>query len=170
MIVAGPSSTNGVVQKSGPAVRWVSLYWAEGDTLYFFEADEEGSVQRQVELKGPKRTPVVAAARAEWPDPEIEDSDALMAYQAKWGGLSDQSVTHWVKDFPHEEISRESFEEVWATARQDLVEGTRAKGAHQATSLWWIVGPVIVLVAGTGIAVLRRRRRRRTGPGYRRYR
>jgi hypothetical protein len=170
MIVADPSSTNGVMQKARPAVRWASFYWAEGDTLFVLAADEEGWVQRQVELKGPKRTPVVAADRAECPDPQIEGSDALLAYQAKWGGLSDQPMTHWVKGFPHEEISRESFEEVWATSRQCLAETVRAESTHQATSLWWIVGPVVVLVAITGIAVLRRRRRGRTGPGYRRSR
>ena len=170
MIVASPSSTNGVLQKAGPAVRWVSFYWAERETLYFFEADEAGWVRRQVELKGPKRTPVVAADRAEWPDAQVDGSDALIAYQAKWGGLSDQPMSHWIKDFPHEEISREAFEEVWATSRQYLSEAMGAQGAHQATPLWWIVGPVIVLVAGTGIAALRRRRRGRSGPGSRRYR
>jgi hypothetical protein len=88
--------------------------------LYFFEADEEGWVLRQIELKGPERTPAGAAARAEPPDPRVEVSDALMAYQSKWGGLSDQPITRWDENFPHEEISGEAFDAVWATSRKYL--------------------------------------------------
>lgn len=51
-----------------PAVRWLKSYWDEEDVLYFFEADEDGWVLRQVELRGPDRTPAVAAYLAEWPD------------------------------------------------------------------------------------------------------
>jgi hypothetical protein len=48
-----------------PPVRWLNSHWDE-DVLFFFEADEDGWVLRQVELCGPDRTPTVAASLAEW--------------------------------------------------------------------------------------------------------
>jgi hypothetical protein len=51
-----------------PAVRWLRSYWDEEDVRYFFEADEDGWVLRQVELRGKDRTPAVAASLEEWPD------------------------------------------------------------------------------------------------------
>jgi hypothetical protein len=50
-----------------PAVRWLSSSWVEADIRYYFEADEDGWVLRQIELEGSERIPVAAAALAEWP-------------------------------------------------------------------------------------------------------
>lgn len=38
-----------------PSVRWLKAHWDEEDVLFFFEADEDGWVLRQVELRGPDR-------------------------------------------------------------------------------------------------------------------
>ena len=101
-----------------PAVRWLSSLWEEGDILYYFEADEDGWVLRQVELRGPERTPAAAASLAELPDAKAEGgTQAVQDYRAKWGGLSDQPIPRWHTDFPHDDISSEEFEEVWRAAR-----------------------------------------------------
>ncbi len=103
-----------------PPVRWLKAHWDEEDVLFFFEADEDGWVLRQVELRGPERTPTVAAALAEWPDADREGVDAVGAYQAKYGGLADQPITEWDPDFPGLEIDRPEFDEVWDHARAHL--------------------------------------------------
>ena len=79
--------------------------------------------------------------------------------------LSDQPMTSWLEDFPHEEISREAFDEAWGTSREYLShkDAVGSVGDHQPTSLRWIVGAIIAVVAVAGIAFLLRRRRGRTG-------
>jgi hypothetical protein len=105
-----------------PPVRWLKSYWGDEDILFYFEFDEEGWLLRQIELQGPTRSPIAAAALSEWPDPEADGLDAIRAYTARYGGLADQPMSEWDPDFPHEEISSEEFEEVWRTARNPLEE------------------------------------------------
>jgi hypothetical protein len=103
-----------------PPVRWLKAHWDEEDVLYFFEADEDGWVLRQVELCGPDRAPTVAAALSEWPDANREGIDAVRAYEAKDGGLSERPITEWDPGFPGVEIDRAEFEETWHRARAHL--------------------------------------------------
>jgi hypothetical protein len=103
-----------------PAVRWLRSYWDEEDVLFFFEADVDGWVLRQVELRGSDRTPAVAAALAEWPDANRDGIQAVQAYEAKYGALADQPISDWDRGFPHVEIDRPEFEEVWNRARAHL--------------------------------------------------
>jgi hypothetical protein len=81
-----------------PPVRWLKSYWDDEDVLFFFEADEDGWVLRQVELCGPDRTPTVAASLAEWPDADRGGIDAVRAYEAKYGALADQPISEWDAD------------------------------------------------------------------------
>jgi len=92
----------------------------EEDVLFFFEADEDGWVLRQVEQSGPDRIPTGAAALAESPDANREGIDAVRAYEAKYGRLAEQPITSWDRDFPGLEINRAEFEEVWERARAHL--------------------------------------------------
>lgn len=103
-----------------PAVRWLESYWDDEDVLFFFEADEDGWVLRQVELRGPDRTPAVAAALVEWPDANRDGHDAVRAYEATYGALADKPIAEWDADFPHADIDRAAFEEVWHRARAHL--------------------------------------------------
>ena len=109
-----------MVKDLKPPVRWLKSYWGEEDVLFFFEFDEDGWVLRQVELRGPTRTPIAAAAMSEWPDPQTDGLDAIRAYTARYGGLADQPMSTWDADFPHEDISAEAFEDVWRKARSKL--------------------------------------------------
>lgn len=105
---------------SKPAVRWLASYWEDEDVSFFFEIDEDGWVLRQVELRGPERTPTVAAALVEWPDADRDGIDAVRTYQATYGALADQPISEWDVGFPHVEIDRHEFDEVWDRARAQL--------------------------------------------------
>ena len=101
-------------------MRWLRSYWDEEEITYYFEADEDGWVLRQVELEGSERLPRAAAALAEWPDADADGLPAVRAYEASYGGLADQPITSWDPDFPHEEITAEVFEDIWSMARAAL--------------------------------------------------
>ena len=100
-----------------PAVRWIKAYWADEEVWYYFEADAEGWVLRQVELRGGQAMPVVSASLHELPDANTDGIEAVQRYEAKYGVLADQPMTGWDTDFPQEEISTAEFEKVWIAAR-----------------------------------------------------
>jgi len=107
------------MDKVKPAARWLKSSWDDEDVLFFFEADDDGWVLRQVELCGPARTPSAASALAE--SPAGRDSiDAVWAYEATYGRLVEQPFTQWDPSFPYAEIDRAEFEAVWARARAHL--------------------------------------------------
>jgi hypothetical protein len=112
------SRTRDSVVVSKPPLRWVEAYWEEDDQTYFFEADEDGWVLRQVVLQGPDRSPTVAASLVEWPDVKREGLAAAQAYFAKYGMTSEKPITEW--DFPYVKITRGTFEKVWTRARGHL--------------------------------------------------
>lgn len=76
------------------------------DITYFFEADEDGWVLRQVELQGPERMLATAASLSEWPDADADGLAAVQQYEARYGGLADQTITSWDADLPHEAITQ----------------------------------------------------------------
>ena len=84
-----------------PPVRWLRSYSDEEDVTYFFEADEDGWVLRQIELRGPDKTPAVASALSEWPNADRNGLGAVQAYEAKYGALADKPITEWDAGFPH---------------------------------------------------------------------
>lgn len=108
-----------IVDDLKPAVRWMRSYWPEADTTYFFEMDEDGWVLRQVELRGPDKTPVAASALAEHPTFERDGLEAVQAYEAKYGGLAEKPI-----EPPYDEelieIERAELERVWQLARAHL--------------------------------------------------
>jgi hypothetical protein len=105
-------------------VRWLKAHGDDDEIWYFVEADEDGWVLRQVELRGPDEMPRVAAALAEWPDADRDGLDAVQAYEAKYGALADQPISAW-SDFPGVAITRDEFETVWRRARAHLDRGDR---------------------------------------------
>jgi hypothetical protein len=111
-----------LVEGLKPPVRWLTSYFEDDDILYYFEFDEDGWVLRQVELEGPNRTPITAAALSEWPDPVVDGLDAQRAYMARYGAVGDQPLPSREPDFPHEQISADEFERVWRKARASLEE------------------------------------------------
>ena len=102
-----------------PPVRWLKAYWHDDDISYFVEADEDGWVLRQVELRGSDETPRVATALAEWPDAMRDGLAAVQAYEAKYGALAEKPISDW-NDFPGVAIARDEFETVWRRARAHL--------------------------------------------------
>ena len=63
--------------------RWFRAYWAEEDTWFYFEADTDGWITRQVELQGPLEKPLAAASLAE--ADAAERSGTLGEYEAAFG-------------------------------------------------------------------------------------
>lgn len=107
---------------SKPPVRWLRAYWDEEDITYYFEADEDGWVLRQVALSGSEHTPTVAASLAEWPDADREGIAVVQAYEARYGSLADHPlplVDH-LSSPPHVAIDLAEFDVVWQRARAHL--------------------------------------------------
>jgi hypothetical protein len=48
------------------------------------------------------------------------EAGRIQEYAAKYGPLADQSVTQWDPDFPHEDLTREEYGEIWLAARRSL--------------------------------------------------
>ncbi|HEX3426730.1 MAG TPA: hypothetical protein VHT30_11400, partial [Acidimicrobiales bacterium] len=101
-------------------VRWLKSYWDEEDILFYFEADADGVVLRQVELHGPNREPIAAGSLSEMPDAGRDGVDAVVDYERRYGALADQPISTWDKGFPHEEIGSDEFERSWTAARAHL--------------------------------------------------
>ena len=101
-------------------VRWLRSYWDEEDVTYFFEADEDGWVLRQIELRGPDKTPAVASALSEWTNADRDGLGAVQAYEATYGALADKPITEWDAGFPHVEIGQPEFGDTWERARAYL--------------------------------------------------
>ena len=76
-------------------------HWEDEDILFYFEFDEDRWVLRQVELKGPMRTPISATALSEMPDARTEGLDAVREYEDRYGGLADQPMPEDL-DLPQE--------------------------------------------------------------------
>ena len=103
-----------------PPVRWLKSRWSEEDILFFYEADEDGWVLRQVELHGREHVPMCAAALAELPDAMTDGLEAVQQYESKYGVLAEMPLPMGSAHFPNEQISRAEFDEVWSRARVHL--------------------------------------------------
>ena len=91
-----------------PPVRWLESYWDEEDVWFYFEADEDGCVLRQVELSGPTRAPIMAASLAEWPDADSDGIDAVRRYESKYGSTAEVPLKD-SDDVEYGEIERAEF-------------------------------------------------------------
>jgi hypothetical protein len=107
----------------GPATRWITFPFEDDDIVYFIEighADgEDGWPIRQVELEGPERVPIAAAALSEWPEEGPGATEKRNAYVARYGSCGDKPMP---SDWPAEDLSPAEFEEVWRHARSYLDE------------------------------------------------
>ncbi|WP_435885865.1 hypothetical protein [Streptomyces subrutilus] len=92
-------------------------YWDEEDTWFYFEADAEGWVIRQVELKGPELIPITAASLPEWQG--ARDAGRLNEYDNRFGITAELPVSEWEGHDP-DPLTFEEFEEVWGSARRRI--------------------------------------------------
>lgn len=101
---------------------WMRCYWYEEDTWFYFELDAHGWVIRQVELQGPELTALAAASRQEWQ--QAYDAGRLEEYESWFGVTAEPPLSEWEGHDP-ERLVFEEFEEVWASARQQLASRPR---------------------------------------------
>lgn len=109
--------------------RWFRSHWAEGDTWFYFEADADGWVTRQVELEGPPEMPIAAASLAEWE--AAQRAGTLRDYEATFGSTAEIPVQEWDAHEP-QDLAAEEFETVWLTARATCRERARARSTSGA--------------------------------------
>lgn len=102
----------------GLVTTWRRCYWDEEDTWFYFEVDAEAWVTRQIELQGPASTPIAAASLSEWQ--QAQDAGRLDEYDKRFGITAELPVSEWEGHDP-EELSSDQFEEVWDSARQQII-------------------------------------------------
>ncbi|CAM3529359.1 hypothetical protein NOZE110980_02415 [Nocardioides zeicaulis] len=59
---------------------------------------------------------------------------AVQAYETRYGGTPEAPVHEWDTGFPHDEISRELFEEAWEQSRRVLEQAD--PGGRHRRSVW----------------------------------
>lgn len=94
--------------------RWFRAYWAEEDTWFYFEADTDGWITRQVELQGPLEKPLAAASLAE--ADAAERAGTLGEYEAAFGFTAKIPVHEW-DEHNRQDLTAAEFEAVWTPAR-----------------------------------------------------
>ncbi len=109
--------------------RWFRSYWAEEDTWFYFEVDDDAWVTRQVELQGPLEKPIAAASLAEWE--AAQQTGTLADYGATFGFTAEVPVHEWDAHEP-QELTAVEFETVWLTARAACQAGVRARSTRGA--------------------------------------
>lgn len=101
--------------------QWIRHYWAEDDTVSYFEMDDEGRAVRQVGLQSAEQRPVVAAKLSEVL--RIRDHGTIadmQAYEHRYGVLAEDDLHGWREDNNIVVISEAEFEQAWGRARQVL--------------------------------------------------
>lgn len=73
--------------------RWFRSHWAEEDTWFYFEVDDDGWVTRQFELQGPLEKPIAAASLTEWE--AAQQARTLANYEAIFGATAVVPVHEW---------------------------------------------------------------------------
>ncbi|MDX2389271.1 hypothetical protein NJL88_04050 [Streptomyces sp. DK15] len=99
---------------------WMRCHWDEEDVWFYIEVDAEGWVTRQVELEGPRLTPIAAASLTEWQ--QARDTGCLDGYDSRFGITAELPVSEW-EGHDAEELTSDEFEEVWGSARRQIVVG-----------------------------------------------
>lgn len=117
-------------------MRWFRSHWDEDDIWFYFEADADGSITRQIELRCSDGTFTAAASATEWET--ARQNGTLAAYEETFGATAEVPIHKW-DDHDEHALAREEFEAVWRTARQAL------SPAHRST-------PVRPLGIGDGVA------------------
>ncbi|MFI5609465.1 hypothetical protein [Amycolatopsis sp. NPDC051903] len=104
-------------------MQWIRYYWGEDDATCYLEIGGDGWAVRHVELQGPDRRPVTAAALDEVL--HIRDHGELadmQVYERRYGVLAEGDVRGWDESHQVVEISGAEFEQVWVAARGVLDE------------------------------------------------
>ncbi|QMU75719.1 hypothetical protein GXW83_08175 [Streptacidiphilus sp. PB12-B1b] len=113
--------------------RWIRTYDGESATWSYFELDDEQWASRQVDLQGPKRTPVTAAALGEVLQcRDHGDAAAMAAYERQYGVLAEGDLTGWEDADGSAEVPEDVFERIWAAARLRLAS-TGSSTKHEET-------------------------------------
>ncbi|MFE5923617.1 hypothetical protein [Streptomyces sp. NPDC056468] len=109
--------------------RWFRSNWAEENTWFYFEVDDDGWVTRQVELQGPLEKPIAAASLTEWTT--AQQAGTLADYEATFGATAEVPVHEW--DTPdQQDLTIGEFETVWRTARAACQTRRRARSTRGA--------------------------------------
>jgi hypothetical protein len=104
--------------------QWFRDHWAGEEVWRYFELDDDGFVQRHVELEGPDR-----AANAACSLQELEDAiraGTIDHYYETYGGLHEWSFAGGDHDDPQPSTEAE-FEGVWKYARRACEAGSRSR-------------------------------------------
>ena len=97
--------------------QWVRYYFAENDEWLHYEIDADGEVTRQVDLRGPDKTPVTAAA---WDElSACTNLVEVQRYEARYGALAEVPLRP--DDVAEcEPMAEHEFDEIWRAARRHL--------------------------------------------------
>ncbi|HEX8864902.1 MAG TPA: hypothetical protein VF821_04540 [Lentzea sp.] len=102
-------------------IGWFRQYWADDDLWLHYEVDDEGWVCRQVELSGVDLRPLVAASLDEVTQArDTGGVNAVIAYEERFGVLSEAREDDWHGLDDIEEITAAEFEQIWTSARKTL--------------------------------------------------
>ncbi|MFF1409206.1 hypothetical protein ACFVX6_05305 [Streptomyces sp. NPDC058289] len=100
---------------------WIRTYYEDEDLWLYFEADDEGWVARQVEIRGKDSRPMTAASLEEVRYVrDHADLSAMFRYDGQYGILAEGPLDGWRDQPEAAEISEEEFERLWADARRCL--------------------------------------------------
>lgn len=104
--------------------RWFSDHWAGDDIRRYFEVDDEGFVQRQVELEGPRREANTACSLREWEN--ALRAGTIDQYYETYGMVDEWSLASG--DYDDLQPSTEAeFKSVWEYARRACEAGSRSR-------------------------------------------
>jgi hypothetical protein len=113
---------------------WIQARSPENEEFWtYLEIDDEGWATRHVDLQGADRSPVVAASLAEVLALRDTAADpvAMGAYEQRYGVLAEGRLDGWEDFEGTTAIPVETFELIWAAARQhmDAINASPASGA-----------------------------------------
>lgn len=112
------------------------LYCAEEDTWFHYELDDQERAVRQVDLRGPDRRPVTAAALDEVLRLHEHHGLAdLQHYERRFGILAKGSLKGRPDADQATEITRQEFEALWTKARRHLAELNQCVDAVTSVAL-----------------------------------
>jgi hypothetical protein len=99
-------------------VRYVRSYLDEEDIEFFWEIDDDGWVQRHVEIV--RATGDVRGAASLSESNQARDNGSLPEYQGRFGGIAEGNLADWDRDRPSDDLSAEQYQAVWRHARDQL--------------------------------------------------
>ncbi|MFR9795408.1 hypothetical protein ACL02U_05785 [Streptomyces sp. MS06] len=112
---------------------WIQAHSAQDDIWSYFELDDDGWAQRQVDLEGAARLPVTAASLKEVLGlRDHADLVTLSAYERRYGVLAEGCLNGWQESDGVAVITRDKFERIWLEGRLRL-ESTDGPKAHEGT-------------------------------------